>query len=231
LGRCRRTAGAAAGAGTVQRALCGDRQTRPLAAAEEPRLAPCMTARGGRRRHVAAGLFVVFHPSRPPTRAPATASASVSTCSIRLQSPRSLPTSRKFILSRTLPTMRYARRMPATAKTPPIWCPAHLMQVGKPRGAYSCVSYQSAADRKQYSTVGWVRSTSLTPVLPTPSPSRADWIGAWIRAGGKITIKKGPRDRLRIGGEPISRRRERSRRRHSRHGRARKRDSPIRRRW
>jgi len=109
--------------------------------------------------------------------------------------------------------------------------PGDLMLVGKTRGASSCVSYQSAVDRKQYSTVGWVRSTSLTPVLPTPSPSRADWIGAWIRAGGKITIKKGPRDRLRIGGEPISRRRERSRRRHSRHGRARKRDSPIRRRW
>ena len=79
--------------------------------------------------------------------------------------------------------------------------PGDLMLVGKTRGAYSCVSYQSAVDRKQYSTVGWVRSTSLTPVLPTPSPSRADWIGAWIRAGGKIT--KGPRDRLRIGGEPI----------------------------
>ena len=82
--------------------------------------------------------------------------------------------------------------------------PGDLMLVGKTRGAYSCVSYQSAVDRKQYSTVGWVRSTSLTPVLPTPSPSRADWIGAWIRAGGKITIKKGPRDRLRIGGEPIA---------------------------
>ena len=94
--------------------------------------------------------------------------------------------------------MRYARRMPARLA---YLVPGDLMLVGKTRGAYSCVSYQSAVDRKQYSTVGWVRSTSLTPVLPTPSPSRADWIGAWIRAGGKIT--KGPRDRLRIGGEPI----------------------------
>ena len=79
--------------------------------------------------------------------------------------------------------------------------PGDLMLVGKTRGAYSCVSYQSAADRKQHWTLGWVRSTSLTPVLPTPSPSRADWIGAWIRAGGKITIRKGPHDSLKIGGE------------------------------
>jgi hypothetical protein len=48
--------------------------------------------------------------------------------------------------------------------------PGDLMLVGKTRGAYSCVSYQSAADRKQYSTVGRVRSTSLTPVLPTRRP-------------------------------------------------------------
>jgi len=80
--------------------------------------------------------------------------------------------------------------------------PGDLMLVGKTRGAFSCVSYQSATDRRQHWTVGWVRSRSLTPVSPTPSPSRADWIGTWIRAGGKITIK-GLHDRLRISGEAI----------------------------
>lgn len=81
--------------------------------------------------------------------------------------------------------------------------PGDLMLVGRAHGAYSCVSYQSAADRKQHWTIGWVRSTSLTPVSPTPSPSRAEWIGVWIRAGGKIVIRRGPRNRLRISGEAV----------------------------
>jgi hypothetical protein len=81
--------------------------------------------------------------------------------------------------------------------------PGDLMLVGKTHGAYSCVSYQSTADRKQHWTTGWVGSTSLTPVSPTPSPSRADWLGVWIRAGGKIVIRRGPRGRLRISGEAV----------------------------
>ena len=81
--------------------------------------------------------------------------------------------------------------------------PGDLMLVGKTHGAYSCVSYQSAADRKQHGTIGWVRSMSLTPVSPTPSPSRADWIGVWIRDGGKIVIRRGPRGKLRISGEAV----------------------------
>jgi hypothetical protein len=81
--------------------------------------------------------------------------------------------------------------------------PGELMLVGKTHGAYSCVSYQSAADRRQNWTVGWVRSTSLTPVAPTASPSRADWIGTWIRAGGRIAIRRGPRGKLRINGEAV----------------------------
>jgi hypothetical protein len=79
--------------------------------------------------------------------------------------------------------------------------PGDLMLVGKTHGAYSCVSYQPAADRNRHTSIGWVRSTSLTPVAPTPSPSRADWIGTWIRAGSKIVIRRGPRGWLRIGGE------------------------------
>ena len=81
--------------------------------------------------------------------------------------------------------------------------PGDLMLVGKTHGAYSCVSYQSAADRTQQWAIGWVRSTSLTPVSPTQSPSRVDWIGVWIRAGGKIAIRTGPRGRLRISGEAV----------------------------
>jgi hypothetical protein len=81
--------------------------------------------------------------------------------------------------------------------------PGDLMLVGKTHGAYSCVSHQSAADRKQNWTVGWVRSTSLTPVVPMASASRADWIGIWIRAGGRITIRRGPRGKLRINGEAV----------------------------
>src|SRR5579859_1447856 len=44
--------------------------------------------------------------------------------------------------------------------------PGDLVLVGKTRGAYSCVSYQSAADRTQRWTVGWLPSASLTPVQP-----------------------------------------------------------------
>ena len=81
--------------------------------------------------------------------------------------------------------------------------PGDLMLVGKTRGAYSCVSYQSAADRKEHWTVGRVRSTSLTPVLPTPSALARGLDRPLDSSWRKITIKKGPRDRLRIGGEAI----------------------------
>jgi hypothetical protein len=81
--------------------------------------------------------------------------------------------------------------------------PGDLMLVGKTHGAYSCVSYQSAVDRGRNWSVGWVRSVSLTPVVPMASPSRADWIGTWIRAGGRIAIGRGPRGKLRIDGEAV----------------------------
>jgi hypothetical protein len=79
--------------------------------------------------------------------------------------------------------------------------PGDLLLVGKTRGAYSCVSYQSAADRSQSWTVGWLPSASLTPVQPARASETSDWIGRWIHAGGTITISKGRRGVLRIRGE------------------------------
>jgi hypothetical protein len=81
--------------------------------------------------------------------------------------------------------------------------PGDLLLVGKTRGAYSCVSYQSAADRMQNWTVGWLPSASLTPVQPAHTLAAVDWIGRWIHAGGTITISKGRRGTLRIRGEHV----------------------------
>jgi hypothetical protein len=81
--------------------------------------------------------------------------------------------------------------------------PGDLVLIGKTRGAYSCVSYQSAADRSQSWTVGWLPSASLTPVQPARASEPADWTGRWIHAGGSIAISKGRRGRLRIRGEHV----------------------------
>jgi hypothetical protein len=81
--------------------------------------------------------------------------------------------------------------------------PGDLVLVGKTRGAYSCVSYQSAADRAQRWTVGWLPSATMTPIMPASAPALADWIGRWIHAGGEITISKGRRGNLRIRGEAV----------------------------
>ncbi len=81
--------------------------------------------------------------------------------------------------------------------------PGDLLLVGKSHGAYSCVSYQSATDRTQRWTVGWLPSASLTPVQPARAPAPADWIGHWIHAGGAITIDRGRRGALRIRGEHV----------------------------
>jgi hypothetical protein len=81
--------------------------------------------------------------------------------------------------------------------------PGDLALVGKTHGPYSCVSYQSAADRTQRWTVGWLRSASLTPVMRATAPDAADWIGRWIHAGGEIKISKGRRGALRIRGEQV----------------------------
>ena len=81
--------------------------------------------------------------------------------------------------------------------------PGDLLLVGKTRGGFSCVSYQSAADRTQRWTVGWLPSASLTPVQPARALHAADWIGRWIHAGGAITISKARRGALRIRGEHV----------------------------
>jgi hypothetical protein len=81
--------------------------------------------------------------------------------------------------------------------------PGDLVLVGKTHGAYSCVSYQSAADRTQRWTVGWLQSATMTPIMPAPASALADWIGRWVHAGGEITISKGRRGNLRIRGEAV----------------------------
>jgi hypothetical protein len=81
--------------------------------------------------------------------------------------------------------------------------PGDFLLVGKTRGAYSCVSYQSAADPTQRWTVGWLPSMSLTPVQPARASETGDWIGRWIHAGGAITISRGRRGALRIRGEHV----------------------------
>jgi hypothetical protein len=81
--------------------------------------------------------------------------------------------------------------------------PGDLLLVGKTRGAYSCVSYQSAADRTPNWSVGWLPSASLTPVQPARAPDAEDWLGRWIHAGGAITISKGRRGALRIRGQHV----------------------------
>jgi hypothetical protein len=81
--------------------------------------------------------------------------------------------------------------------------PGDLVLVGKTHGPFSCVSYQSAADRRPRWSVGWLRSASLTPVMRSPAPNAGDWIGHWIHAGGDIRITKGRRGALRIRGEQV----------------------------
>jgi len=90
-----------------------------------------------------------------------------------------------------------------TCVAPSYLIPGDLLLVGKTRGVYSCVSYQSATDRTQRWTVGWLPSASLTPVQPARAGEARDWIGRWSHAGGTITISRGRRGNLRIRGEQV----------------------------
>ncbi len=79
--------------------------------------------------------------------------------------------------------------------------PGDLVLIGKTHGGFTCVSYQSAADRVQRWTNGWLSSAAMTPVVPAPAASRADWIGDWVHAGGEIVIKAGKNGGVAIRGE------------------------------
>jgi hypothetical protein len=81
--------------------------------------------------------------------------------------------------------------------------PGDLVLVGKTHGAYTCVSYQLAADRKQNWTNGWLPSAAITPVMPAPAPARSDWIGGWVHAGGEVDIRAGKKGGMIIHGEQV----------------------------
>jgi hypothetical protein len=77
-----------------------------------------------------------------------------------------------------------------------------LVLVGKTRGAFSCVTYQSASGRKPIFTAGWLPSAALTPVKPMAEPRTEDWLGSWDQHYAGIEIKRGGiGGRLRIEGE------------------------------
>jgi hypothetical protein len=77
-----------------------------------------------------------------------------------------------------------------------------LVLVGKTRGAFTCVGYQTRQRSRKLPgwTRGWLPSAALTPVAPsTPGPS--DWLGKWDQRYAGIEIKPGGLGgRLRIEG-------------------------------
>jgi len=83
--------------------------------------------------------------------------------------------------------------------------PGDMVLIGRTTAAYTCVSYQSAADSEQRWTNGWLPAASLTPVTPAPSPTRADWLGAWVHAGGEIDINNAANGGVTVHGEAIYR--------------------------
>ncbi len=79
-----------------------------------------------------------------------------------------------------------------------------LVLVGKTRGDFTCVSYQSPRAKKPIGTDGWLPSSALSAVAAMPSPEVPDWLGTWTRAGGTIEIKHGGiGGRLHIEGEMV----------------------------
>lgn len=78
-----------------------------------------------------------------------------------------------------------------------------LVLVGKTRGHFTCVSYQSPLAKTQIWTNGWLPSAALTPVAPMPSPTTSDWIGSWCHPGCSIEIRNGDAGKLRVEGEMI----------------------------
>jgi hypothetical protein len=73
-----------------------------------------------------------------------------------------------------------------------------LVLVGRTRGDFTCVSYQSPLARNYVSVNGWLPSAALTPVAPLPSPKTSDWIGTWCYPGCSIEIKASDGGKLQI---------------------------------
>ena len=80
-----------------------------------------------------------------------------------------------------------------------------LVLVGKTRGEFTCVLYQSPAAKKPTWSKGWLPSAALTPVTPMASAQISDWSGKWSQPGGTITIKRGDGGKLHVEGEMIVR--------------------------
>src|SRR5581483_4456973 len=79
--------------------------------------------------------------------------------------------------------------------------PGDLVLVGKTHGDFTCIAYQPPADPKPDWTNGWLPSAAMTPVLPSPAPSRADWLGNCVHGGGHIAITPAGRGQVRVRGE------------------------------
>jgi hypothetical protein len=75
-----------------------------------------------------------------------------------------------------------------------------LVLVGKTRGEFTCVDYQSPLAKQQVWINGWLPSAALTPVAPMSSPKASDWIGTWRHPGGSIEIKNGDDAKLQVEG-------------------------------
>ena len=75
-----------------------------------------------------------------------------------------------------------------------------LVLVGRTRGEFTCVSYQSPLAKKQVWSKGWLPSAALTPAAPMPSPKTPDWLGTWYHPGGSVEIKPGEGGKLRVEG-------------------------------
>ncbi len=78
-----------------------------------------------------------------------------------------------------------------------------LVLVGKTKGEFTCVSYQSPTAKKQNWTRGWLPSAAIASVAPMPSPKLPDWIGTWSHPGGSITIKRGGGGKLHVEGQMV----------------------------
>jgi hypothetical protein len=75
-----------------------------------------------------------------------------------------------------------------------------LVLVGETQGDFTCVSYRMPPAKHRSWTEGWLPSTALTPVAPTPSPKVQDWTGTWDQQHSRVEIKPGENGKLHIDG-------------------------------